>query len=337
MTRFLLVTVFLLSWSWQALANEVVAEGRATIDNGDVPGARELATRRAIARAVESQGAVVNGQTLISPGVALESAQVRATGCATQTTPISEVMRGNEISVFVSVSVTNNGACTPVCRRTTLNKIAVTAFAMEFPEQLLMTENGSVAALSAVEIARFINRRNHLPAVFDSRFFPYSSPSQAPQQYGGSATQSLSTAHFAQEHSAQYVLAGVYRDFGISGRARRIEIEAFLHDGANGAVLARRTFSRTAEGNSLEASLFDEMLTLSLSEVLLRYGLLFGILALGCELVPRVAVLNHLGLGVSGLLLVLSLDYCGGCAHGHCCVGCIRRKRYWETHISAPL
>ena len=47
------------------------------------------------------------------------------------------------------------------------------------------------------------------------------------------------------------MLAGVYRDFGISGRTRRIEIEAFLHDGANGAVLARRTFSRTAKGNIL--------------------------------------------------------------------------------------
>lgn len=109
MTRFLLVTVFLLSCSWQVLADEVVAEGRATIENGDVAGARELATRRAVARAVESQGAVISGQTLIRPGVALESAQVRATGCATQTTQIGEVVRGNEITVSVSVSVANDG------------------------------------------------------------------------------------------------------------------------------------------------------------------------------------------------------------------------------------
>lgn len=251
MTRFLLVTVFLLSCSWQVLADEVVAEGRATIENGDVAGARELATRRAIARAVESQGAVISGQTLIRPGVALESAQVRATGCATQTTPIGEVVRGNEITVSVSVSVANNGTCMPVCQRATINKIAVTAFAMEFPSQLLMTENGVVATLTAMEIARFINRRRYLPAVFDTEFFPYNSPSQAPQQRSGSMARSLSTAYFAQAHSAQYVLAGVYRDFEISGRTRHIEIEAFLHDGANGAVLARRTFSRTAKGNIL--------------------------------------------------------------------------------------
>lgn len=259
MTRVLLVAAWLLLCSWQALADEVVAEGSATIENGDVAGARELATRRAIARAVESRGAVISGQTVISPGVAFESAQVRATGCSTQTTPLGEVIRGNEITVSVSVAVANNGSCTPVCRRATINKIAVTGFAMEFPEQLLMTERGSVAALSAMEMARFINRRGHLPAVFDTHFFPYQSPSHAPQQRSDSKSRSLATAYFAQHYSAQYVLAGIYRDFsvterglfGIAGRTRRIEIEAFLHDGANGAVLARRAFSRSATGNVL--------------------------------------------------------------------------------------
>ena len=243
--KFLLITALLLSWSCPALSNDVVAEGRATIENGDVIGARGLATRRAIAHAIESQGAVVSGQTLISPGVALESAQMRATGCATQTTPISEIMRNNEVVVSVSVSVTNNDTCMPVCRRATLNKIAITLFAIEFPEPSLTGENDAVPALTAVEIARFINQRRHLPAVFDSRFSLYSSPTRAPQQHGGNTA----SAHFAQKHSAQYVLGGVYRDFSISNGVRRIEIEAFLHDGANGAVLARQTFSRNADGD----------------------------------------------------------------------------------------
>jgi hypothetical protein len=255
MTKFWLVTFLVLSCSWNATADEVVGEGKATIERGDVASARELATRRAIARAVESRGAVISGQTVIYPGGALESAQVRATGCATQTTPLGEVIGASDITVSVNVSVANDGACTPVCRRTTLNKIAVTGFAMEFPGQVLMTERGSVAALTAVEMARFINQRHHLPAVFDSQFFPYESPATAPQQWSGGQARNLSTADFAQAHSAQYVLAGVYRDFGISAglfaRARRIEIEAFLHDGANGAVLARRKFSRTAKGKIL--------------------------------------------------------------------------------------
>ena len=98
---------------------------------------------------------------MIYPGGALESAQVRATGGATQTTQLGKVIGPSETTVSVNVSVANDGACTPVCRRTTLNKIAVTGFVMEFPGQMLMTERGSVAALTAVEMARFIKQRHH--------------------------------------------------------------------------------------------------------------------------------------------------------------------------------
>jgi hypothetical protein len=55
-------------------------------------------------------------------------------------------------------------------------------------------------------------------------------------------------------HNAQYILSGVYRDFGIRGdidnkQTRRIEIESFLHDGANGALLDRKTFISSATGS----------------------------------------------------------------------------------------
>lgn len=232
-------------------AEEVIAEGRALIENGDVFSARELALRRAVARAVESQGAVVNAQTTIAPGVALESAQVRATGCLTQTLPVGETVQGNEIAVSVKVAIAHDGACTPACQKSMRNKISVTAFAMEFPEQLGSQERGSVASLTALELARFINHRQTLPAVFDTNFFPYVSPARAPTQWGSGKGRALSTAYFAHQQSAQYVLGGVYRDFGTGWRRRRIEIEAFLHDGANGAVLAQRKFSRIAKGNVL--------------------------------------------------------------------------------------
>ncbi len=249
MRRFLFVTALLLCCC-QAIATEVVAEGAATIKNGDVAGARELATRRAIASAVESKGAIVSGQTTILPGVALESVQVRATGCASQTAPLGEIVKDGEITVSVSVSVANGGPCALTCRRSTINRIAVTAFAIEFPERSPSVEGGSMATLTAVEMARFINTRQHLLAVYDSTYFPYASPSRAPEQLGSKTAPSLATAIFAQDHSSQYVLAGVYRDLGVSGNTRRIEIEAFLHDGATGSVLARRVFVRTGTNRS---------------------------------------------------------------------------------------
>ncbi len=56
MTKFLRVTFLLLSCSSNAAADEVVGKGKATIENENVAGARELAMRRAMARAVESRG-----------------------------------------------------------------------------------------------------------------------------------------------------------------------------------------------------------------------------------------------------------------------------------------
>ena len=245
MRLFLLVAICFLSSCCQALTAEVVAEGAATIENGDVAGARELATRRAVAHAVESKGAMVSGQTTVLSGVALESAQMRASGCAMQTTPLDELIRGNEITVSVKTLVGSGEGCAPTCQRSTINRIAVTGFAIEFPEHAPPVEGGAITTLTAVELARFINARKHLLAVYDSTYFPYTSPSSAPEQQGGKTNKSLATAILAQEHSAQYVLSGIYRDIGVSWNTRHIEIEAFLHDGANGAVVARRTFARS--------------------------------------------------------------------------------------------
>ena len=251
MRRFLLVAICLLSSCCQALTAEVVAEGAATIENGDVAGARELATRRAVAHAVESKGAMVSAQTTILPGVALESAQMRASGCATQTIPLGEAIRGNELTVSVKVFVASGEACARTCQRSTINRIVVTAFAIEFPEHSPPVEGGAITTLTAVELARFINARKHLLAVFDSTYFPYTSPSRAPEQQGSKTDQSLATAILAQEHSSQYVLSGIYRDISVSWNTRHIEIEAFLHDGANGSVVARRTFSRTGSNGAV--------------------------------------------------------------------------------------
>lgn len=237
-------------------AADVVVEGSAAIRDGDLGAARELATRRAFARAAESQGAVVNAQSTLREGMLRETSQLRSRACTGESRLLGETVRDGELTVTLRVTVLPAEQCPAPCQRSTVNRIAVTGFAFEFPEQILPTEKPWMASLTATETARMIRERRRLLADFDGTVFPYGTPARAPEPFLTPADRETSLLRFAREHRAQYVLSGVYRDFGLSdgrwgAQRRRIEIEAFLHDGGNGALLAQQRFSAEASGRVL--------------------------------------------------------------------------------------
>lgn len=245
-----LIFCILATGSW---AVDVVVEGSAPVRDGDLGAARELATRRALARAAESQGATVNSQILVRQGVALESAQVRASACTSDSHVIGESVRDGELTVTLRVTVSTTDSCSSSCQRGHVNKIVVAGFALEFPQQLLVSEKSWLANHTAVELARMIRKHQRLLADADGTSFPYVSPTRAPEPFLRKSDVETPFAALARAHRGQYVLSGVYRDFGLRGKpwgakSRRIEIEAFLHDGANGALLAKRSFTREATG-----------------------------------------------------------------------------------------
>jgi hypothetical protein len=147
------------------------------------------------------------------------------------------------------------------CQKAYLNRLVVTGFAFEFPEQLLEEWDGRllprvnrqrIESLTATELARALNRGEHVLAVFDGEAFPYASPSRAPASHLSQGSLETPFAALARTRQAQYVLSGVYREFGLrerwTHRKRSIEIEVFLHDGVNGAVLARQRFQAEVSG-----------------------------------------------------------------------------------------
>lgn len=239
-----------LSTAW---GKEVVVEGSAPVRGGDMGQARELATRRALARAAESHAAAINAQTNVRTGVALESVLVRAAACTQDVQVLDEKLANSELSVTVKVTVLDGGSCRSSCQRSYTNKIVVTGIAMEFPEQKLPEERSWLANLTAIELARMLGRHRRLLADHEGRAFPYKSPARAPEPRLFPQDRETLFSVLASKYRGQYVLSGIYRDFGLRGSAwgkqtRRMEIEAFLHDGANGAVLARRSFVREASG-----------------------------------------------------------------------------------------
>jgi Flagellar assembly protein T, middle domain/Flagellar assembly protein T, N-terminal domain len=243
---------------WAALfglasANELVVEGSALIVGGDVGQARELATRRALARAAELKGANVNSSSLVRPEAVYDSIQLSASACTENAESVSEQVQDNELTVALTVTVREGHECQPSCKGVYTNRILVTGFAMEFPEQKLVSENVRLSQLTAVELSRKIKRRRHLLSDFSDTAFPYVSPARAPEPYLAPSDNETQFSSLAKNFRAQYVLSGVYRDFGLKGPlglpvARRIEIEAFLHDGVNGEVLAQHNFVRETIG-----------------------------------------------------------------------------------------
>lgn len=236
-----------------AVAAQVVVEGSAPIRDGDLGQARELATRRAIARAAEAHAATVSAHTTLAPGIALEAAQLSATACTRDVTQLAERITDEQLTVTLRLTVADAGSCTAVCERSLRNRLVVTGFAFEFPEQLHVSEAQRIERLTANELARALSPSRRVLAEHAGATFPYASARRAPESALQDGSADTPFAALARKHRAQYVLSGVYRDFALHGardrdQARTIEIEAFVHDGVSGAVLASRRFAATAHG-----------------------------------------------------------------------------------------
>ena len=238
-----------------AVAEEVVVEGSAVIRNGDLGEDREQATRRAMARAAEFRQARVSSQALVQAGVATETVQVSATACTGRVDVLDEKVLADELTVILRVALPENGECRQQCTTAYVNRMVVTAFALEYPEQKLPGEQLRISAVTAVELAKKLVRRGRLLAEYEASAYPYVSPSRAPVLRTAPDDAESPLAGLARRFRGQYILSGVYRDLGVSGsiftadRRRTIQIEAFLHDGANGEVLARRSFTREVRGD----------------------------------------------------------------------------------------
>lgn len=209
--------------------------------------------RRALARAAEMQSARVNSYTQLRDGVVLESTQVSASACTENAHVVGEILGQDTLTLRVAVSVRSDGTCRQPCSQATVNRVVIAGFALEHPTQILPTEKSWLTNWTPVELARLIDKRRQILATADALVFPYASPASAPVPHLGPMDKETPFASLARRHRAQYVVAGVYRDFGLSGgglfgKKRSIEVEAFIHDGINGSVLDRKVLAKVAEG-----------------------------------------------------------------------------------------
>lgn len=238
-------------------AREFVVQGQALVVDGDIGRARGVALQRALGVATALGSARISSLSESSIGSVSDSTRVTATMCTKGSRVLGETITEGQILLEVAVTLDSDPGCIPQCQPAYTNKVVVTGIPLEFPSQIEHLESltPTLAYDTAVELARKLKNHNRLLVDHAESVFPYASATRAPEPFlvPGSKESGFST--LAKSRRAQYVVSGVYRDFALRNkwlglsRERGIVIDVFIHDGANGALLAQRRFSTLAKGD----------------------------------------------------------------------------------------
>lgn len=129
------------------------------------------------------------------------------------------------------------------CTGKPLRQVVVTAFPLRHPEQIKSGDFMGWPSMTADDLTRQINQRGSLLGATVAQRFPFASIESAPE------VDRQALLRWASQERAQYVVAGVFRDFGTVSKAlilpvRQLVVEAYIYDGFSGELLARREFAR---------------------------------------------------------------------------------------------
>lgn len=248
--RFCLSFVCAAVFTTAAFALDVVAEGEAVIENEDVTLARKLALRHALTSAIEQSGGMLQATTISTLGQVREHTSLSSRNQVLGTRIVSEHIEKGRLKLIAEVKLAGPGQ--PLaCAERPLRKALVTAFPVQMPEQLAAGEYMNWPTDTAQHLARAFNAGNRLLAAAAPNRIPFVTLEGFPEPERGNGVPKL--VNWAQAERAQYVVAGVFRDFGTTRKAilfreRQLIVEAYLYDGISGELIARQEFTRVLVG-----------------------------------------------------------------------------------------
>lgn len=246
LTRQLLLGLCTAVFTTAVFALEVVAEGEATIENDDVPLARQLALRRAMASATEQAGGMLQATTVATAAGIQERTSLSSRNQVLGAHIASEFIERGKLKLVATVKLAGPGQA-PNCGDRPLRKALITAFPLLTPEQLAPGEYTNWPSDTAEHLERLLNSGGRLLGAAAARKVPFVLPFKGPELERKEGVPLVSG--WAQSARAQYVVAGIFRDFGTSLKAyvlpqRQLNVEAFILDGVSGELIARQDFSR---------------------------------------------------------------------------------------------
>lgn len=242
-------------------AADIVATGSATIVNGDVRLARMLAYRDALMQASAQQSSRISASSQMSQGQVIDTLALSTSSAISAAQIIDESISGDSISVTVRASLQEGAAGT--CNSGLLRKLLVTGLYFQHPEQLDAHEAGGYPWLLPMEVRKSLGANARVLAEHSSANI-YISAQRAPLLRVNEDSGDFQAVALARQYRAQYVLSGVIREFGadsgvpalrlataglLGKEQRSIVVDAYIHDGLSGTVLATKTVTVLAQGD----------------------------------------------------------------------------------------
>ena len=229
-----------------AFALEIVAEGEAVIENDDVPLARQLALRRAMASAVEQAGGMLQSTTVSTSAGIQERTSLSSRSQVLGARVASEYIEKDKLKLVAEVRLADAGQASR-CTDRPLRKALVTAFPLQVPEQLGQGEYTGWPSDTAEHLERTLNTGGQVLGAAAATKVPFVLPYKGPELERRNGVPVL--AGWAQNARAQYVVSGVFVDFGKSMKAfvlpqRHLTVDAYIFDGISGEIVARQEFTR---------------------------------------------------------------------------------------------
>lgn len=169
-------------------------------------------------------------------------------GCVTFTPVAQPVVTGDLEAAPETVVVR------PVCKERPQRKVLVTAFPLRYPEQLKSGEFMDWAPMTGVALGGTLERNAYVRAVSAVSQFPFVSAGLAPELEQKNGVPLIS--EWSARAGAQYVVSGVFQDFGVSKWAmtipgRHLKVEAFIFDALSGKRIARKEFVQKLLGSDI--------------------------------------------------------------------------------------
>jgi hypothetical protein len=235
-------------WCATAVALDVVAEAEAPIVNDDMTLARLTALRRAKIQAIEQSRHLLQVTTTTTPAGVHERATVTSPGRALDARILNEYIHKGNLRLTAEVRIAEPGQAA-TCTERPLRKALVTTFPLRYPEQIHHGEFMGWPQMTAEELARLLNQHGRLLSAPAPSRIPFASVDTAPEAERKDGVPRL--VQWASQARAQYVIAGVFRDFGTTKKIllipeRQMIVEAYIFDGISGELLARREFAKQA-------------------------------------------------------------------------------------------
>lgn len=136
-------------------------------------------------------------------------------------------------------------AAETACHDGLVRKVMVTAFPLRYPEQIRTGEYMGWPQVTAELLTRELAHDGRLQALAAPQRFPFATAESAPEVELKDGAPIV--VDWARQADAQYVISGVFRDFSVVSNKylvpeRHLIVEAFIHDGIAGNLLARREF-----------------------------------------------------------------------------------------------